>query len=150
MSTTFDLEDCTVTAVDGLSFDLPQGTTLGIVGESGSGKSVSALSILRLLPRPMGKSTGEVILDGENLLTLPAGKMLKIRGYKISMIFQEPMTALNPVHSIGQQLMETFFLHYPAMAKTVAWDRSVEMLTKVGIPHLKNACMNFPINCQVV
>ena len=144
LSTTFDLEDCTVTAVDGLSFDLPQGSTLGIVGESGSGKSVSALSILRLLPRPMGKSTGEVILDGENLLDLPAEKMLKIRGYKISMIFQEPMTALNPVHSIGQQLMETFFLHYPAMAKNIAWDRSVEMLTKVGIPAPEKRMNEFP------
>jgi len=89
LTTTFDLDDCTVTAVDGLSFDLPQGSTLGIVGESGSGKSVSALSILRLLPKPMGKSSGEVLLDGENLLNLPADDMLKIRGNKISMIFQE-------------------------------------------------------------
>ena len=83
-------------------------------------------------------------MDGENLLALPAEKMLKIRGYKISMIFQEPMTALNPVHSVGQQLMETFFLHYPAMAKTVAWERSVEMLTKVGIPAPEKRMHEFP------
>ena len=144
LTTTFDLDDCTVTAVDGLSFDLPQGSTLGIVGESGSGKSVSALSILRLLPKPMGKSSGEVLLDGENLLNLPADDMLKIRGNKISMIFQEPMTALNPVHSVGKQLMETFFLHFPAMSKSVAWDRSVEMLTKVGIPAPEKRMHEYP------
>ena len=96
----------------------------------------------------MGKSTGDVILDGENLLALHGAQMLKIRGYKISMIFQEPMTALNPVHSIGQQLMETFFLHYPAMTKTVAWDRSVEMLTKVGIPAPEKRMHEFPHQLQ--
>ncbi|MDD7985428.1 ABC transporter ATP-binding protein [Lentisphaera marina] len=134
MSTTFALENETVCAVDKLSFDLPQGKTLGIVGESGSGKSVSALSILRLLPRPMGQSTGEVLVDGKNILDMNPEEMLKIRGNKISMIFQEPMTALNPVHSVGKQLMETFFLHFPEITKADAWNRSLEMLTKVGIP----------------
>lgn len=144
LSTTFALEDQTVCAVDKLSFDLPQGKTLGIVGESGSGKSVSALSILRLLPRPMGQSTGEVLLDGNNILEMNPEEMLKIRGNKISMIFQEPMTALNPVHSIGRQLMETFFLHFPEITKNDAWDRSLEMLTKVGIPAPEKRMHEFP------
>ncbi|WDE95695.1 ABC transporter ATP-binding protein [Lentisphaera profundi] len=144
LSTTFDLEDETICAVDQLSFDLPQGKTLGIVGESGSGKSVSALSILRLLPKPMGKSTGKILLDGQNILALSPNEMLKIRGNKISMIFQEPMTALNPVHSVSKQLMETFFLHFPGISKSSAWDRSLEMLTKVGIPAPEKRMHEFP------
>jgi peptide/nickel transport system ATP-binding protein len=134
LSTTFDIEIGTVTAVDKVNFSLEKGRTLGIVGESGSGKSVTSLSIMRLLPVPMGKSTGKVIFDGTDILGLPIKDMLSIRGRKISMIFQEPMTALNPVHTIGQQLMETFHIHFPKMSKEETFNKSLEMLIKVGIP----------------
>lgn len=144
LSTTFDIEIGTVTAVDKISFSLEKGKTLGIVGESGSGKSVTSLSIMRLLPLPMGRSTGEVILNGTDILKLPVEEMLRVRGYKISMIFQEPMTALNPVHTIGNQLMETYFLHYPKMTKEEAFNKSVEMLHKVGIPAPEKRIHEYP------
>ncbi|HIL24252.1 MAG TPA: ABC transporter ATP-binding protein, partial [Verrucomicrobia bacterium] len=97
--TAFDTDDGQLTAVDGVSFEVRKGRTLGIVGESGCGKSVTAMSIMRLLPQPMGKILGgEVLFDGRNLATVPAEDMRTIRGNRISMIFQEPMTALNPVH----------------------------------------------------
>ena len=144
LSTTFETEIGTVTAVDKVSFNLEKGKTLGIVGESGSGKSVTSLSIMRLLPVPIGKSTGEVLLEGKDILAIPVQDMLKIRGYKISMIFQEPMTALNPVHTIGKQLMETFHLHYPDMSKEESFKRSVEMLEKVGIPAPEKRIHEYP------
>ena len=145
LSTTFDLtKELRVTAVDKLSFSLLKGQTLGIVGESGSGKSVTALSILRLLPKPMGQSTGEILLDGENILSLKTEDMLKIRGFKVSMIFQEPMTALNPVHTIGEQLMETYFLHFPKMSRSEAFEKSVDILTQVGIPAPEKRINEYP------
>jgi len=144
LSTTFDTEIGTVTAVDKVSFSLEKGKTLGIVGESGSGKSVTSLSLMRLLPVPIGKSTGQVLLEGNDILALPVQDMLKIRGYKISMIFQEPMTALNPVHTIGHQLMETFHLHFPKMSKEETFDKSVEMLEKVGIPAPEKRIHEYP------
>jgi oligopeptide/dipeptide ABC transporter ATP-binding protein len=144
LSTTFDVEAGTVTAVDKVSFKLEKGKTLGIVGESGSGKSVTSLSIMRLLPIPMGKSTGQIIFEGEDILGLPVGDMLNIRGRKISMIFQEPMTALNPVHTIGMQLMETFQIHFPKMTKEERFNKSLEMLTKVGIPAPDKRIHEFP------
>ena len=103
--TAFDTDDGQVTAVDGVSFEVHKGRTLGIVGESGCGKSVTALSIMRLLPQPMGKILGgEVIFDGNNLATLPSGDMRSIRGDRISMVFQEPMTSFSPVYTIGHQI----------------------------------------------
>ena len=110
--TTFDTDAGRLTAVDGMSFAVHRGRTLGIVGESGCGKSVTATSIMRLLPQPMGRiARGQVLLDGEDLITLPIEAMRAIRGGRIGMIFQEPMTALNPVHTIGRQLSEVFLLH---------------------------------------
>lgn len=144
LSTTFDIKIGTVTAVDDISFSIEKGKTLGIVGESGSGKSVTSLSIMRLLPIPMGRSTGEVFLDGADIFKLPVSDMLKIRGRKISMIFQEPMTALNPVHTIGQQLMETFHIHFPEMPKEETFKKSLEMLEKVGIPAPEKRIHEYP------
>ncbi|HRI82759.1 MAG TPA: ABC transporter ATP-binding protein [Opitutaceae bacterium] len=132
--TTFDTDAGRLTAVDGVSFSVQRGRTLGIVGESGCGKSVTALSIMRLLPQPMGRiQSGEIRFDGLNLATLPPAEMRRIRGDRIGMIFQEPMTALNPVHTIGRQLSEVFLLHR-TNDKREALRLSVEMLEKVGIP----------------
>jgi len=132
--TTFDTDAGRLTAVDGVSFTVRRGRTLGIVGESGCGKSVTALSIMRLLPQPMGRiERGRILFDGRDLTTLPPDEMHRIRGGRIGMIFQEPMTALNPVHSIGRQLSEVFLLHR-TKDKTEAWNRGTAMLRKVGIP----------------
>jgi len=132
--TTFDTDEGTLTAVDGVSFSVSAGRTLGIVGESGCGKSVTALSIMRLLPQPMGRiASGQIRLEGRDLVTLPIEEMHKIRGGRIGMIFQEPMTALNPVHTIGRQLSEVFLLHITKDVKE-AWAKGIVMLEKVGIP----------------
>ena len=109
--TEFTMKKGTVRAVDKISFDVPSGETFGVVGESGSGKSVTALSILRLNPSPPARTTGEVLFQGENLLTKREGEMRQIRGGKISMIFQEPMTSLNPVFTVGNQIGEAIRLH---------------------------------------
>ena len=133
--TAFDTEDGSVRAADDVSFSLARGGTLGIVGESGCGKSVTALSILRLLPKPMGRIvSGEVLFDGVDLVRLTPEEMSRIRGKRISMIFQEPMTALNPVHKIGRQIAEVFHLHFPEMPEPAVAEASVAMLRKVGIP----------------
>lgn len=132
--TTFDTDAGRLTAVDGVSLSLFRGRTLGVVGESGCGKSVTALSIMRLLPQPMGRiANGQVLFDGQDLVGLPNEQMRKIRGGRIGMIFQEPMTALNPVHTIGRQISEVFLLH-KTKDKREALSMSVEMLRKVGIP----------------
>ena len=132
--TTFDTDGGRLTAVDGVSFGVQRGRTLGIVGESGCGKSVTALSIMRLLPQPMGRiAGGKILFDGKDLVTLPPDDMHRIRGGRIGMIFQEPMTALNPVHTIGRQLSEVFLLHR-TKDKAEAWRRGTDMLRKVGIP----------------
>jgi oligopeptide/dipeptide ABC transporter ATP-binding protein len=132
--TTFDTDAGRLTAVDGVSFDVRRGRTLGIVGESGCGKSVTALSIMRLLPQPMGRiAGGSIRFDGRDLASIPTSEMLKVRGGRIGLIFQEPMTALNPVHTIGRQLSEVFLLHR-TRNKAEALQLSVEMLRKVGIP----------------
>ncbi|MBP7143056.1 MAG: ABC transporter ATP-binding protein [Opitutaceae bacterium] len=132
--TSFDTDAGVLTAVDGVSFSVRRGRTLGIVGESGCGKSVTALSIMRLLPQPMGRiASGEILFDGRNLATLPSEEMRHIRGGRIGMIFQEPMTALNPVQTIGRQLSEIFLLHLTSDRRR-ALEMSIEMLRKVGIP----------------
>src|SRR6059058_4875496 len=108
LRTYFETEDGTVRAVDGVSFDLKRGETLGIVGESGSGKSVTNLSIIRLIPNPPGKIvSGEIIFNGQDILLLPEQEVRKIRGRRIAMVFQDPMTSLNPFLKISRQLMET-------------------------------------------
>jgi oligopeptide/dipeptide ABC transporter ATP-binding protein len=133
--TAFDTEEGRIRAVENVSFEVKKGQTLGIVGESGCGKSVTALSIMRLLPKPTGIiERGQIFFHDNDIATLPAEKMHEIRGYGISMIFQEPMTSLNPVHKIGQQLGEVFQLHFPDMTEKEIWVKSVDMLQKVGIP----------------
>ena len=132
--TSFDTDSGRLKAVDGVSFQVRRGRTLGIVGESGCGKSVTAFSIMQLLPRPMGHvDGGQVIFEGRDLTQLPAEEMLKVRGNRIGMIFQEPMTALNPLHTIGRQLSEVFLLHKTS-DRRAALAMSVDILAKVGIP----------------
>ena len=132
--TEFDTDEGRVRAVDDLSFDVQAGETIGIVGESGCGKSVTALSIMRLLPQPMGQiASGEVIFQGQDLTQLTLPEMEKIRGAKIGMVFQEPMTALNPVHTVGRQLTEVLLLHED-ISKEAAIKAGVAILDKVGIP----------------
>jgi oligopeptide/dipeptide ABC transporter ATP-binding protein len=131
-------------AVDGVDFRLRKGETLGIVGESGCGKSVTALSVMRLIPDPPGRIVaGEILLEGRNLLDLPIEQMRQIRGNRISMIFQEPMTSLNPVYTIGNQISEAIRLHQRLSAQD-ALDRSVEMLKLVGIPAPERRVGEYP------
>jgi peptide/nickel transport system ATP-binding protein/oligopeptide transport system ATP-binding protein len=121
-------------AVDDVSFHLSRGETLGLVGESGCGKSVTGQSIMRLIPDPPGRiANGEIFFDGQNLLDLPIYRMRAIRGNRISMIFQEPMTSLNPVYTVGDQIAEMFTVH-KKMAKKESWERAVELLATVQIP----------------
>ena len=132
--TEFSTDEDTVRAVDGVSFDLPTGGTLGIVGESGCGKSVTALSIMGLLPQPNGRiASGEVVYEGENLAMASEVRRQAIRGAEVSMIFQEPMTALNPVHTIGRQLTEVVALHTNQSAAEQI-STATDMLARVGIP----------------
>lgn len=142
--TTFETDAGRLTAVDGVSFTVKAGQTVGLVGESGCGKSVTALSIMRLLPQPMGQiSGGSIRLQDRDLVSLPTEEMHQIRGGKIGMIFQEPMTALNPVHTIGRQLSEVFLLHLTKDPKD-AWQRGVSMLEKVGIPAPADRMHEYP------
>src|SRR5882672_4702728 len=120
-------------AVDGVSFHVNEGETLAIVGESGCGKSVTSMSLMRLVPEPPGKIAGSIRFQGTDLLKLSDREMRKIRGNDISMVFQEPMTSLNPVLTVGRQLGETLRLH-EGLDRQTAEARSVEMLTLVGIP----------------
>lgn len=133
-----------VRAVDGVSYSISKGEILGLVGESGSGKSVTALSILRLVPSPPGKIVGgQIMFDGMDLLALSKSEMKKIRGGRISMIFQEPMRSLNPVFTIGEQISEAIRLHQ-GLKKKEALERSIEMLKMVGIPSPKRRIKDYP------
>jgi len=144
LKTYFYLMEGVVPAVEEVSFDLHRGETLGLVGESGSGKSVTALSILRLVPDPPGKIVGgKILFEGRNLLELPEKEMRNIRGNRISMIFQEPMTSLNPVLTIGEQIAEGIVLH-EGVGKKEAMNRSVEMLRKVEIPAPERRVREYP------
>ena len=140
----FETDDGLVRAVDGVSFDVTPGRTLGLVGESGCGKSVTALSLLRLLPQPMGRILGGGIqFQGRDLLRLPLEAMHEIRGGRIGMVFQEPLTALNPVHPIGRQLAEVLLLHRCATKQNVL-QKSVEILGHVGIPSPEIRVSEYP------
>ncbi|NDJ63361.1 MAG: ABC transporter ATP-binding protein [Chloroflexi bacterium] len=142
--TRFYTQEGTVYAVNGVSYQLNEGETLGVVGESGSGKSVHALSIMRLIPTPPGKiERGEVLFEGRDLLGLPAEDMRLIRGADIAMIFQDPMTSLNPVLTVGTQITEALKLHL-GMNDRAASDRAAELLTMVGIPDAKSRLKNYP------
>jgi oligopeptide transport system ATP-binding protein len=143
LRTTFRTEDGPVTAVNGLSFSLEPGETLGIVGESGSGKSVSALSIMRLLAKNSTVTADRMMFEGESLPDLSEADMRKIRGHKIAMIFQDPMTSLNPVLTIGEQIAEAVRLHL-GLDKRASRERAIEMLRKVRIPAPENRLGDYP------
>ena len=135
LSVSFETEAGRVRAVDRLSFEVRHGEVLGLVGESGCGKSVTALSVMRLLPKPSGRiDSGRILFGGTDLAALPPEAMRSIRGRRIAMIFQEPMTALNPVHTIGRQLGEVYGLHHPEMDRPAVTAASLAMLKEVGIP----------------
>lgn len=144
LATYFYTPEGVVKAVDGVSYDLEEGETLGLVGESGCGKSVSALSVMGLIPWPPGRVvSGEILFQGEDLRKYDTQEMRKIRGKEISMVFQEPMTSLNPVLTIGRQLTETMELHLK-LSKAAAAARAVEMLQKVGIPDAERRLTQYP------
>ena len=134
-----------VKAVDDVSFVMKPGETLGVVGESGCGKSVTALSVMRLVTSPPGKIVGgEIVLSGEDILDKNRNEMAEIRGSKISMIFQDPMTSLNPVFNVGFQIAETVKRHRKGISNDQAWKRAVEMLDLVRIPDAKRRAKNYP------
>ncbi len=142
--TRFYTQEGIVYAVNDVSYTLEEGETLGVVGESGSGKSVHALSIMRLIPSPPGKiENGEVIFNGKDLMKLSNDEMRSVRGAEIAMIFQDPMTSLNPVLTIGTQITESLKLH-KGMNDRQADDRAVELLTLVGIPDARRRLKSFP------
>ncbi|MCL5985211.1 MAG: ABC transporter ATP-binding protein [Actinobacteria bacterium] len=144
LKTYFYTQDGIVKAVDGISFELARGETLGIVGESGSGKSVTALSILKLIPDPPGKIvSGDIYMDGTNIIALKEKEMQQIRGNEIAMIFQDPMTSLNPVFTIGNQIMETIMLHQ-RLDRKAARKKTIELLMNVGIPNPEHRIKEYP------
>ena len=144
LRTYFETEDGTVKAVDGISFALKRGETLGIVGESGSGKSVTNLSIIRLIPNPPGRIvSGEVVFNGQDLLLLSTEQVRKIRGRRIAMIFQDPMTSLNPFMKISRQLMEVTQLHL-GHTRMRAYEHAIKMLETVGIPDARSRIDSYP------
>jgi len=134
----------TIRALDGVSFDIEEGGSFGLVGETGCGKSVTALSILRLIPFPPGKIVGgEIHFRGRNLLDLTEEEIRSVRGKEISMIFQEPMTSLNPVFRIGDQMMEVIMLHQ-GLGKSQAFEKAIEMLELVHMPEARKVMKQFP------
>ncbi len=143
LRTEFHTEEGVVHAVNGISYSLHEGETLGIVGESGCGKSVSVLSIMRLLASPPAEIRGSVRFKGTDLLQLPEAEMRKIRGAQIGMVFQDPLTSLNPVLTIGYQMIEPLQLHL-GMGKAEARERAVELLEMVGIPAARNRLDDYP------
>ena len=144
LRTSFAGESGEVRAVDGVDFSLARGRTLGIVGESGCGKSVTALSIMRLVPQPPGRiEGGEVLFEGVDLLTLPEGRMRSLRGDQLSMIFQEPMTSLNPAFPVGEQIAEALLRHRN-VSKSEARHQAIEMLRRVRIPSPESRADDYP------
>ena len=144
LKTQFFTQDGVVKAVDGVSFYVNEGETLGIVGESGCGKSVSVLSVMRLIPQPPGKIVdGEVLFDGQDLVKLSDDDIRRVRGNKIAMIFQDPMTSLNPVLTIGRQIQEALELHM-GMNKDESRKRAAELLKMVGIPEADTRLDDYP------
>ncbi len=145
LKTQFKTDDGAFFAVDDISFQVEKGKTLGIVGESGCGKSVTSLSIMRLIPTPPGKiASGEILFNGKDLLKLSEREMRSVRGNQISMIFQEPMTSLNPVFTIGNQISEAVSLHNKALTRDQIRNKTIEMLELVGIPEAKKRVDDYP------
>jgi peptide/nickel transport system ATP-binding protein len=140
----FFTDEGTVRAVDGVDLHIDRSETLGVVGESGCGKSVTALSVMKLIPQPPGKIVeGQILYDGKSLVDMPAGQMRRIRGKEISMIFQEPMTSLNPVFTCGEQIAEALRLH-EGLGRREAMDKTVEMLKLVHIPNAERRVKEYP------
>ncbi|MGE7921061.1 ABC transporter ATP-binding protein [Viridibacillus sp. NPDC093762] len=145
LQTTFFTDDGEIPAVDNINFSVREGEILGIVGESGCGKSVSALSIMGLVPSPPGKITGgQIEFDGKDLTKLSQKEMRKVRGKDIAMIFQEPMTSLNPLFTIGNQLMEAILIHHKDWSKKQARNRAIEMMKLVGLPRAEGLIKEYP------
>lgn len=143
----FDTDDGTVKILHGVSFDVKKGETLGLVGESGSGKSVTAMSIMGLLPKPYGKVTnGEILFHSTDLVQLPEQDLYKMRGNRISIIFQDPMTALNPVQTIGQQIMEVLDLHQAEKSKAEKKAYALALLERIHIPMPERRFKEYPHN----
>lgn len=141
----FNTDRGRIRAVNGVNLDVYKGKTLGVVGESGSGKSVTALSVMRLIPTPPGKiANGTIKYRGENLLDIPFDDMRRIRGNKIAMIFQEPMTSLNPVFTVGNQIEEVLELHQTELSKEQRREKAIEMLRLVGIPSPEKRVTEYP------
>lgn len=144
LSVEFKTDDGIVNAVKNISFDIPKGKTVGLVGESGSGKSVSSLAIMRLIPNPPGRITsGQILFEGEDLLQKTESQMRQVRGNRISMIFQEPMTSLNPVFTVGDQICETLMLHQK-LSRAQAMEKAEDLLSQVGIPNPKERILSYP------
>ena len=143
LKTYFYTEDGIVRAVDGVDIEVYPGEVLGLVGESGCGKSVTSLSIMRLISKPGRVDAGEILLDGENLLEFPENEMIKVRGNRISMIFQQPQTALNPVFKVGDQLAEVLDVHQD-LGKDAGWNRAIELLRMVGVPDPERRVEAYP------
>ncbi len=144
LTTSFFTDDGIIPAVDHVSFHINKGEILGVVGESGCGKSVTSLSIMGLVPNPPGKIiSGEILLNGEDLTKLPEKRMRQIRGNDVAMIFQEPMTSLNPVYTIGNQLVEAIRLHQK-MDKKQARNRAIEIMKHVGLPRAEELIDDYP------
>jgi peptide/nickel transport system ATP-binding protein/oligopeptide transport system ATP-binding protein len=144
LSVSFDTDEGFVRAVDDVTFDIQQGETLGLVGESGCGKSVTAMSILRLIPQPPGRrERGRILFDGMDLCRLPIQQLRRIRGRRIGMIFQEPMTALSPLHRTGRQMVEALRFHH-AIPRREAWQHARQWLQKVGMPDAAERMYAYP------
>jgi len=144
LKTYFYTDDGIVKAVDGINFDLKKGETLGIVGETGSGKSITALTVLGLIPIPPGKiESGEIIFEGQDLLKFKINNLRHVRGNRISMIFQDPMTSLNPVFSIGNQIAEAILAHQH-ISKSEAYAKTMDLLDIVGISDIKKRMKSYP------
>ncbi|ELV8678729.1 ABC transporter ATP-binding protein [Vibrio vulnificus] len=147
LEVSFTTDDGPVKVLHGVSFDVRAGRTLGLVGESGSGKSVTSMSIMGLLPKPYGQIVnGQILYRGTDLVTLPAEQMYAMRGDRISIIFQDPMTALNPVHTVGRQINEVLELHRPDLDKRARNEYALEMLKKVRIPLPEKRLNEYPHN----
>lgn len=145
LSTEFSTSSGTVRAVDDVSFELQAGETLGIVGESGSGKSVTALSLMRLIREPVGRVVaGEALLAGRDLLTMSERDLARVRGKDISIVFQDPMTSLNPVLTIGYQIAETMRIHQPGISRRQAKLQAIDLLSSVGVPEPERRLGEYP------
>ncbi len=140
----FTTEDGVVRACDGVSFDVRRGQTLGIVGESGSGKSVTSMAILGLHDPKRTRLTGEIVVDGQNIVGMPDEEIRKLRGDTMAMIFQDPLSALHPFYTIGRQIVEAYRIHHPGTSKSVARKRAIEMLDRVGIPQPARRVDQYP------